>query len=350
MGYGRYLLLFLSFLHFSCSEDDVVLEQETIEGNFYGNFLKFTYNGRNDEFYNFYHFGTVRMREEDRIRLTRCSSESEEKCITITINGSALDNRTLPFTVGEAPNENGEIELREGFITSTGTTTKDEITITILSMDNDILEGTFAGVISSKPGSSILIDGKFRIKIFRYVENIDLDTCEAGKSSLYPTSEDPPLLIATVNDQPIEWIGDGCNFKYYRNGFGPYEVILSNAKLYSPPTKEINIGLRFYDVQDTLYAKHEVGIKKMFDGNDGFIIELVVPDMEATSAAYSSRGVEQPVNAFEIISRSEIHERDPDDISFLPWFEYTARLNLRMRGINGEEILVVGEVFMRALL
>jgi len=357
---NTYLLLIILLTLFSCSDDEEILVEGVIEASIDGEFKRFTYSSMDSRQDNFYHLGKYAHVENDRIRLQRCYGEERKHCIELTILNSDLDDQSIPLSVG-----NGTITFKNETRHFSGSTGSLFNAITITSKSNDVLEGTFNGRLLENGNSLVVVEnGRFSIKVFRYEENIMLDTCEAksGLEAVTHPDQDTPLFNGTVNGEQMEWIGDGCNFRVFRDaGIPNYSVAIANAKEYSPPTKALWItltGLTSFK-QDTILARHEPGFKKIVspDAQDeGVFVQLFLSaeQFEQTPSSagihniiFSTDGVEQPEDAFEIISRNEIERLDHG----FPWFDYQAQLNLRLQEDEGErEIELQGKVYMRVLL
>jgi len=359
-------LVFIALIFFSCSDNEEILVEGVIEATIDGEFRRFDFSRDEDD--SFYHLGMFARTESDFIELRRCETDEAEHCLDINIFNSALDNKSTPFQVSSTGNSKATI-LYTNRNKSFGSDTERSFSLTILSKANDILEGTFNGTLLESGGGSVSLEnGRFRIKIFRYGENIVLDTCEMPtegiSSALRPTGT-PPLFNGTISGDSVKWMSDGCNFRFFRNAFfnGPrgYEVGFTNEKRFRPTTRSLLVrpqGPSDSFDQDSILIQHEPGVKNIaFDiEEEGFAIELILPveqfeqthDPKIRGLIFSTQGATQPGDAvFEILSRSGVQRLEGGS---LPWFDYRARLNLRLQEREGErKIGIQGEVFIRAL-
>jgi len=360
-------LLLILFALFSCSDDEEIAVEGVIEATIDGEFIRFDFSEHRSD--NFYHLGMFARSESDRIELRRCEAvEESARCINIEIRNSALDDQPMPFSIGSLGQAKGTVLFREDIKRYRGETDKN-ISLTILSKADDILEGTFSGTLLESEGRSVPVEnGRFRIKIFRYEENVEVDTCEmitSGTSAALRPIGIPPLFNGIIGGDSVKWISDGCNFRFFRNAFfnGPYgyEVGFTNEKGVSPTTRSLLVrpqGPSESFDQDSILAQHEPGIKNIaFDlEENGFAVELILPveqfeqnhDPRIRGIIFTTQGVIQPEDAFfEILSRTGEQRLEGGS---LPWFDYRARLNLRLRERDGvREIDIQGEIFIRAL-
>lgn len=125
-----------------------------------------------DSISNLYLYGAYKSNQINNIRIVRCDSEF---VFEIYINGYSLDslplNQPLPEVYGKYPQINfhphGQSEWGDPSFYSLAYYVK-ECNFIITDIKDDILTGTFDGMLISSTGSLLPIsEGEFKIKVFR---------------------------------------------------------------------------------------------------------------------------------------------------------------------------------------